>query len=167
MGKSELTIQTIVVGVDGSEGCARAQHWAAQLALALGSQLVAVHAIEMPVYAGIGFEGAVSLMSDEHWREDVRRTFEDDWCAPIKESGVGYRTVFEEGHPSSVILMVAAREHADLIVVGRRGLGGFREMVLGSVSHEVSLHSGGVPVVLVGQPRTSAKAKQSLRGSQA
>jgi nucleotide-binding universal stress UspA family protein len=53
---------------------------------------------------------------------------------------VPYRTIFEDGRAASVIDAVAEREGADLVVVGRRGLGGVAELLLGSVSHELSHH---------------------------
>lgn len=37
------------------------------------------------------------------------------------------------GGPAEQILACAARESADLIIMGRRGLGGFKELMLGSV----------------------------------
>jgi len=42
----------------------------------------------------------------------------------------------------------ANSEDADLIVVGSRGLGGFRELLLGSVSHQLTQHAGR-PIVIV------------------
>jgi nucleotide-binding universal stress UspA family protein len=47
-----------------------------------------------------------------------------------------------------VIAAVAQREKADVIVVGRRGRGGVAELLLGSTSHELVLHSR-LPVLVV------------------
>jgi nucleotide-binding universal stress UspA family protein len=46
-------------------------------------------------------------------------------------------TVTEHGDPAETILRYAKKENADLIVLGRRGLGNIEEFVLGSVSHKV------------------------------
>lgn len=50
------------------------------------------------------------------------------------------------GHPAWVLL--AAAEHADLLVVGNRGHGGFTEALLGSVG-QYCVHRAKCPVVVV------------------
>ncbi|MGD9851139.1 MAG: universal stress protein [Nitrospirales bacterium] len=45
------------------------------------------------------------------------------------------------GHPVDVILETAKSSHADLILLGARGLGQFQELILGSVSHRIVLHA--------------------------
>ncbi|RMH04759.1 MAG: universal stress protein [Nitrospirae bacterium] len=49
--------------------------------------------------------------------------------------------IHEIGHPSEVILETAQAGHADLVVLGARGLGPVQELLLGSVSHRVLLHA--------------------------
>ena len=43
-----------------------------------------------------------------------------------------------DGRPSEQILELADREHADMIVMGNRGFGDIKGLLLGSVSHKVS-----------------------------
>ena len=52
------------------------------------------------------------------------------------------------GDPAENILAEAERIDADLIIIGRRGLGSFAELLLGSVSRKV-LHLSKVPVMVV------------------
>ena len=54
------------------------------------------------------------------------------------------------GPPADALIQQA--RHADLLVVGTRGLGGFTELILGSVSDQVARHSR-CPVVLVPSPK--------------
>jgi nucleotide-binding universal stress UspA family protein len=68
-------------------------------------------------------------------------SFEQDWCAPLKDSGVRFKTRVVDGRPAPAISELAQRVHADLIVVGRRGRGSFAELLLGSVSQELTHHS--------------------------
>ena len=46
-----------------------------------------------------------------------------------------------DGDPAQEILECADRENADLIVVGSRGLGDLKGLLMGSVSHKVSQHA--------------------------
>jgi len=51
---------------------------------------------------------------------------------------MGEGVVVEDGDPVSVLLRVAEERSADLIVVGRRGLGGNPDLLLGSTSHQLA-----------------------------
>jgi nucleotide-binding universal stress UspA family protein len=57
-------------------------------------------------------------------------------------------TRLSEGHPADKIIELAEAEHCDLIVMGSRGLGGLKEMFLGSVSDKVADHAS-CPVLIV------------------
>lgn len=46
-----------------------------------------------------------------------------------------------KGHPTEMILEYAKNRNADLIVIGSRGLSTFKEIFLGSVSHNVVQHA--------------------------
>jgi nucleotide-binding universal stress UspA family protein len=61
-----------------------------------------------------------------------------DAASRAKEQAVAARTVVRAGDPASVILEVAKAEQADLIAMGRRGLGDLAGLLLGSVSHKVA-----------------------------
>ena len=70
------------------------------------------------------------------------------WCAPFRDANVEYEALLVDGVVAEALMKVAADVGADLVVVGRRGHGGFSEFVLGSVSHTLS-HRCDVPVVIV------------------
>ena len=111
--------------------------------------MVAVFAITPPFYLDTGFmTAAAPPQFDPEWRTEVKKEFEEIWCKPLRDAGVQYRAVMEDGRPASVIAKVADAIDADVIVVGRRGRGGVAELVLGSVSHELVLHSKR-PILLI------------------
>ena len=57
-------------------------------------------------------------------------------------SGIGtVHRIHQTGSPSTVILDTAESAKPDLILLGARGLGPIKELVLGSVSHRVLLHA--------------------------
>jgi nucleotide-binding universal stress UspA family protein len=139
-------IKKIVVGIDGSDPAAAALAWAIRMAQGMGSEIIAVYAIDMPTYFPQPY--GVPVQFDESWREQIRGEFENKWCKALKDSGVRYRAVMEDGRAASVVSAVAERENADVIVAGRRGRGGVAELVLGSVSHELVVQSTR-PVLLI------------------
>ena len=92
------------------------------------------------------------------WSDDVelaeRAEFDrvlDQAAANLSKPGrIVKRSVFE-GRAASVIVDVAIEGRAELIVVGSRGLGPLKSMVLGSVSAEVVDHAP-CPVLVVRRP---------------
>lgn len=146
------SIGRIVVGVDGSTQSAAAIDWAIAMAKGMGSEVVAVFAVTPPLTFDAGYgTPVVPIQYDEQWRADIQKEFEEEWCKPLKEAGVRYRAVVEDGRAATVIGRVADATGADVIVVGRRGRGGVAELLLGSVSHELVLHSKR-PVLVISTP---------------
>lgn len=164
MAMKRSGIGRIVVGVDGSEHSEAAIGWAVRMAMGMGSEVVAVFAVAPPVYFDGGFMAPVAPMQfDPEWRAGIKKEFEGQWCKRLRDAGIPYRAIMEDGRPASVIARVADRVNADVIVVGRRGRGGVAELVLGSVSHELVLHSKR-PILVIstdGLPQSNRKAASS------
>ena len=148
-------IRQIVVGVDGSKHGAAALAWAIAMAKGMGSEVTAVFAISPPVYFDAGFGAPVAPPQfDPEWRTQITSDFEQEWCKPLRESGLKYETRIEDGRPATVITRIADERNADVVVVGRRGRGGVTELLLGSVSHELVLHSKRPVLVISGPPHS-------------
>ena len=130
----------IVVGVDGSEASKRAVEWCAAQAGALRCEVVVVHAIDLPIYLGMGLPYMSPPDLTERQRKELRDLATGEWCKPLADAGVAHRVVLKEGFAAEVILCVARSEDAQLVVTGRRGRGGFAELVLGSTSHALTHH---------------------------
>ena len=129
----------IIVGVDGSEQSLRAVAWCAKYAAALDAEVVAVHAIEMPVYPlSMGFFALPEYSPTD--LEKLEAVVVEQWCEPLRRVGARFRSVLSEGYPTNLIRETAEKESADLVVVGSRGLGGFSGLLLGSTSHFLSHH---------------------------
>jgi nucleotide-binding universal stress UspA family protein len=146
----------IVVGVDGSEASLAALRWATALAKRLGTDVVVVHAFEMPAMAtGLRIAAvppAVLQEASDTARARTKELLEGEWTAPLRDAGVPYRTEFVEGGAAGALLEVADREDAGMIVVGTRGHGGFANLVLGSVSSHLVHHSAR-PVAVIPHDR--------------
>jgi nucleotide-binding universal stress UspA family protein len=138
----------VVVGVDGSDTAVRALGEAAAAARARGAALDIVSAWSFPALAMLPgpedvptpaqLEGAASKVIDDAVSE----------VGPEALAGVEVRRKVVQGHPAEVL--VNAAHGADLLVVGSRGVGGFRGMLLGSVSTHC-VHHADVPVLVVRQ----------------
>lgn len=136
-------MQRIVVGVDGSETSARAVQWAVEEARLRDAQLTMVHVWSV-VYAG-AFAHAASPI-DPTMFEEAGKQILDAAIRSVVPTSVRIDTSIVCGGAAESLL--AAAKGADLLVVGSRGLGGFAELLLGSVSHQVSHHAP-CPVVIV------------------
>lgn len=141
-------IRRIVVGVDGSEPSAAALAWAIEMARGMHAEVIAVYGLDMPIDLSLGFAPVSSAVYQPELRATLKRMLENEWAAPLKESGLPHQLLLRDGRPASVIIDVADAVDADVVVVGRRGRGGVAELLLGSVSHEVALHCRR-PVLLI------------------
>ena len=134
---------SIVVGTDGSATAQEAVRQAADLAAKLGARVYLVSAYE-PVPEGRLRAERQSVPADLQWtvnpREDVDDTLEQG-AETLRESGVDVEIVPREGDPADAILDVAEEKHADLIVVGNRGMTGAKRFLLGSVPNKISHHA--------------------------
>ena len=138
-----------VVGVDGSEHSRRAVEWCATYAKLLGAEVVAVHALDLPFIDSppSTFPVRIPEFSAEE-RDDLKAVVTHEWCAPLEKASVSFRVVLVDGVPERVLMQAAQDEDADLVVTGKRGRGGFAELVLGSTSHALSHHLNR-PLVIV------------------
>ncbi|TDB94011.1 universal stress protein [Actinomadura sp. 7K534] len=136
----------VVVGVDGSAASLEAIALAFTEADLRGAELVAVAA--WPAEVEIG---PAPLLDTGSLREFAAERL-DRLVAPLRDKypGVRVRTEVVTGRPREVLLDAAA--DARLVVVGSRGRGGFRGLLLGSVSHAL-LHHADAPVAVAHAPR--------------
>jgi nucleotide-binding universal stress UspA family protein len=148
-------METIVVGADGSEGSAAALEFAAGEAAFRGARLRIVSAWQIPVAAyGNAFAPPLDPTALDAFRVRAEQVA-DDALATVKrlQPSLEAEAMTVQGQPADVLLEHGAK--AKLIVVGRRGLGGFKSLLLGSVSQQVVQHAT-CPVVVVNQPATAS-----------
>ncbi|WP_329307375.1 universal stress protein [Streptomyces sp. NBC_01260] len=112
----------VIAGVDGSSPGREALDWAAREALRRGRALVVVHALQHTRRAG---QEAQQREAEELLTESVRRVKE---IAP----GLHPTTLAPLDFPAAAL--TALSRAASMVVVGSRGLGGFRSLMLGSNS---------------------------------
>jgi nucleotide-binding universal stress UspA family protein len=142
----------ILVAVDGSEHSKRALAEAVDLAKLGKTSLTAITVVPDAstwMLAG-GYGGMVPPLGLEDLKKQTRHEYErmlDDVVAEVAE-GLAVEKLVRHGAAASAILAQAAEGGHDLIVMGSRGRGELRSLLLGSVSHHV-LQTSPVPVLVV------------------
>jgi nucleotide-binding universal stress UspA family protein len=147
----------ILLAVDGSDTSFYAAQALAHLPPA--DKLVVLHVLDVPnpAYPMLVPEVARDLYAtvEREMREEGTRVLEQAVAFLPPHTGPADKRL-ELGSPSDVILTVADVERAHLIVMGARGLGALKELLLGSVSHRVLTHAT-CPVLAVRNPLRSLK----------
>lgn len=150
MRRSRLIIHEmylkIVAGVDGSPNSLRALEHALQLARQFSSELIVVYVVHIPItsysYDVLGSLDVFNKLEDEGKQSLAK-------CASMASvAGVTARTLLLSGDPAQGILDTAAKEGADLLIVGSRGTGTLERLLMGSVSERVVRFSK-CPVLVV------------------
>ena len=59
----------------------------------------------------------------------------------FEEKNIKVNKVLAKGHPATTIVEAATKGNFDLVVIGSRGLGGLKKLLLGSVSNAVAQES--------------------------
>jgi nucleotide-binding universal stress UspA family protein len=136
----------IVVGVDGSGHSRKALERAAAEAAAHGAPLtvLVIHQAVRDVYGSASHYGDDAALTEKAKEAAQAETDQVLAAASAKPASVTVTAV----HGLPVDELVKASEGADMVVLGRRGMGGFARMLMGSVSSQVAQHAQ-CPVLIV------------------
>lgn len=152
--RDEVQIKKILLPIDGSEASRKAARYAIRLAKTEGAEIICIHAIITPPYLGYKGSGALAREFDEEAKRSAEK-----WFADIKgmaaEHGKGGVVVavktdilMDAATISDAIVDYADRIGADMIVIGTRGRGAAKRLLLGSVAQGVAVHAH-CPVLIV------------------
>ncbi len=148
-----MTHRGIVVGVDGSASSLMAVRWAAHEAVMRNVVLTLVHAIDTPAWELVALGGPVAPMQAEPTERQQNQAEQvigeamqavDDSTASDARPRVDTQIVFA----GAVLTLIDLSQDAHLLVVGRRGQGMLRRVLLGSVSTGL-VHHARCPVAVV------------------
>lgn len=132
----------VIVGVDGSDASIDALRRAARISSALGLHLKAVTAWQYPLMFG-------TYVPDVNWspEDDARATMETAIDGAFEdELPQDMSTCVRKGTPAQVL--IEESRHAEMLVLGSRGHGGFAGLLLGSVSSACAERSH-CPVLII------------------
>jgi nucleotide-binding universal stress UspA family protein len=156
-------MQTIVVGVDGSEGANRALEFAVAEAALRGARLRVVSAWHIPaeIFSGYVVPASDTFDTFDTFREGTERIVSEAVATVQRlHPDIECEGAAIEGQPAEVLIQQAA--DASLLVVGNRGLGGFSSLLLGSVSQQV-VHHTPCPVVVIPHGENSSARSTARR----
>jgi len=139
-----MDIKKILVAYDDSSGSKKALKWALELAEKLQSMVVVVSVVKPPEFSSTVDE------IDEYFADGDRhyRPILDEILEAAKEYNIVVESKILHGHIAESIVRYAADYKVDLIVMGTRGMGGFKNLVIGSVAQKVTTYAT-VPVTIM------------------
>lgn len=144
---SEVNMEQIIVGVDGSQPSREALRWAAREAQLRQASLQVLMTWHTPYVAGYPYVGPA--FEPAVFEQDARKTL-DELVDEVDTTGIPQVERILTMGDAAVTLLTASKD-ADLLVVGSRGLGGFTGLLLGSVSHHLAHHAT-CPLVILPPP---------------
>ena len=147
-------IKHILVPIDSSEHSGRVVAFATELAVKLDASITFLHVLTRVLareslkryVASLEAAPNPDLAEIGTVQKALSRSGEDEGTELLTKGRLaaeklGIRdvtTLLRDGDPASVIVHEAESGMYDLVILGRRGLGGLRGLVMGSVSHKVS-----------------------------
>lgn len=136
----------ILLAVDDSDHALAAARWFRALRVS-AAEVTILHVVEPP---GDGTSQLLTLTTPK-FREAaqamIRATKErgrqvvDRMKKIVAHRGLTVHPKLVEGHPAEEIIRAAQRTHADLVILGSRGMTGLKGAFLGSVSRKVARHA--------------------------
>jgi nucleotide-binding universal stress UspA family protein len=140
----EANFTRILVAFDGSKDATNAVRFAANLSKRFGAELIVAHVFGSPS-VGLSAASGMPLPDYSELEGAAKAGGQAVLAAGLQvaaDSGVKAKGELKEA-PSVVEALVeyAAGEKVDLIVVGTRGMTGFKKLIMGSVSSGLVSHA--------------------------
>jgi nucleotide-binding universal stress UspA family protein len=133
---AELMFENILVAVDGSKHSDTAFDVAMDIAQKYGPQLFVLHVFQ----GGTGSGTLVSPGFEDDMRS-IGQQILNSYEAKVKERHLqNVRMLLQMGDAAQRIMETASEVKCGLVLIGSRGRGGFKELLLGSISHKVTNH---------------------------
>ena len=140
----------VILAYDGSQSATLASEMIPQLPAISELTILTVHerlpsALWQRMSPEARKELTVSLEHEiQNKAEELAEHIQTKWKIPATSEGL-------EGRPAEVITKKAKDINANLVIMGKRGLGGFAGLIMGSVSRSL-IHHAPCPILLVSQP---------------
>ena len=146
-----MELRRILVAYDSSKDAANAVETAGELAAKFKAELVVVHVYSSPMIAYSGGAGLPAPdMNDleDAAMEGAQKILDRGVSLARKQAPKARGELLEAASVVQALVEYAASEKVDLVVVGTRGMTGFKKLLLGSVSNGLVTHAS-CPVLVV------------------
>lgn len=130
---------SIIVAIDGSDPSQKALETACGLAKAFNAELHLAHSPQLETTAiAVGYSVVDLPVTPAQIADAGKEVMEAAIAFATERVGTAPDSTIGSGTPAEDILELIALHDADLVVMGRRGLGSVASLFLGSVSQQVS-----------------------------
>jgi nucleotide-binding universal stress UspA family protein len=136
----------ILVPVDGSENSKRAFSYAVYLSKNLKGEITILNVADAPPTVYVQSQKVLDELLEKYSK--AREKIFDGYRELAQKESVEIKTKVIFGDPGQEIVKFSLKEGFDVIVIGNRGIGHLKEMIIGSVSKAV-IHDTKCPVLLV------------------
>ena len=138
-------VKKILFPTDGSENSKKAIDYAVEIAKSFSAKVLIVHSYEIPA---VVYAHPSATINYYYLKGDLEKSLEDSGTAILNEirtefesRGVNADVLLKKGEAGFVITEEAEKEACDMIIMGTRGLGTVKSLLLGSVSNYVIHHT--------------------------
>lgn len=138
----------ILFPTDGSEKSIKVLEHVKAFALNFKSKVIVVHTYELPLLIN-GYEmnpGIFDEMADDlkSRGEGILKEVKKE----LESRGIINETCIQRGNPGQIITELSVKNNCDIIIMGSRGLGSIKSVIVGSVSNYV-IHHAKCPVFVI------------------
>ena len=136
----------ILVPIDGSENSKRAFKYALYLSKNLSGEITFLHVADTPPSVYVQSQKVLDELLEKYSKG--REKVFDEYQKLAENEKDKIKTKLILGDPGKGIVEFSLKEEFDVIVIGNRGMGHLKEMIIGSVSSTV-IHDAKCPVLLI------------------
>jgi nucleotide-binding universal stress UspA family protein len=136
----------ILVPIDGSENSKRAFNYALYLSKNLKGEITMLHVADAPPTVYLQSQKVLDELLEKY--SNSREKVFEEYFGLAESENVLIKTKLIFGEAGQEIVKFSLKDNSDVIVIGNRGMGHLKEMLIGSVSSAV-IHEAKCPILLV------------------
>lgn len=136
----------ILVPIDGSENSKKAYSYASYLSKNLKGEITILHVADAPPTVYLQSQKVLDELLEKYSK--AREKVFDEYQELAERESIKIKTKVIFGNPGQEIVKFSLKDEFDVIIIGNRGIGHLKEMIIGSVSSTV-IHDAKCPVLLV------------------